>query len=195
MIEVFLSASVPLPDRNRIFFETADVLAIRESIKSLVEVVLPRGRITCGGHPAITPLLALFVREAELSADRVTIYQSRLFEGRLPAELAAFIDVRMVEAIGVDRARSLTAMRRAMIKSRAFSAGVFVGGMEGLFEERDLFAELHPGAAILPLSTTGAAAAVLYENGSYDAEFARNRTYSSLFRRRLLSSDEWSQPT
>lgn len=195
MIEVFLSASVPLPDRNRIFFETADVLAIREAIKSLVEVVLPRGRITCGGHPAITPLLAFCVREAELSADRVTIYQSRLFEGRLPPELADFIDVRMVDAVGTDRARSLTAMRRAMIGSRPFSAGVFVGGMEGIFEESNLFAELHPSAPILPLSTTGAAAAVLYKNGSYDPELARNRTYSSLFRRRLLPSDEWSRGT
>lgn len=39
MIDVFLSASVPLPDRNRVFFDTADVLAIREAIKALIEVV------------------------------------------------------------------------------------------------------------------------------------------------------------
>jgi hypothetical protein len=66
MTDIFLSASVPLPDWDHRFFETADVLSIREAIKALVETALPTGRITCGGHPAITPLLALFVREAGL---------------------------------------------------------------------------------------------------------------------------------
>lgn len=188
MIEVFLSASVPLPERDRLFFETADVLAIREAIKALVEVVLPIGRITCGGHPAITPLLALFVREAALNRDRLTIYQSELYRGQLPPELADFADVRMVPAVNFDKKASITAMRRAMIGSRSFSAAVIVGGMEGIFEEHDLFVERHPNAAVLPLSTTGAAADIVYRLGKYDPVFARNRTYSSLFRRKLLSA-------
>ena len=96
MIEIFLSASVPLPNRDRAFFDTADVLAIREAIKALVEVVLPIGRITCGGHPAITPLLALFSREASLDRNRLAIYQSKLFEGRLPPELENFVNVHML---------------------------------------------------------------------------------------------------
>lgn len=189
MIEVFLSASVPLPSRDRAFFDTADVLAIREAIKALVEVVLPIGRITCGGHPAITPLLALFVREADLDRHRVTIYQSRLFAGRLPAELADFVDIQMVDAVHEDRKESLTAMRRAMIASRSFAAAVIVGGMEGIYEERELFAEYHPGALVLPLSTTGGAAAVVYQQGAYDPVLARERTYPSLFRRKLLPAE------
>lgn len=188
MLEVFLSASVPLPERDRAFFDTADVLAIREAIKALVEVVLPIGRITCGGHPAVTPLLALFAREANLNRDRLTIYQSKLFEGRLPLELADFVDIHMVPAVDNDKNASLTAMRRAMIGSRSFSATVIVGGMEGIYEEYDLFVERHPNAAVLPLSTTGAAAAIVYQQGQYDPIFARDRTYSSLFRRRLLPS-------
>lgn len=187
MIEIFLSASVPLPKRNRVFFETADVLAIREAIKALVEVVLPVGRITCGGHPAITPLLALFVREAGLKSDRVTIYQSRLFQGKLPPELTDFVDVRMVDAVDKDKDRSLTAMRREMINSRSFNAAVIIGGMEGIYEERDLFVASHPNSKVLPLPTTGAAAAIVYRDGSYDRELARERTYPSLFRRRLIA--------
>ncbi|HDZ09168.1 hypothetical protein [Pseudohongiella sp.] len=186
MIEVFLSASVPLPERDRVFFDTADVLAIRESIKALVEVVLPIGRITCGGHPAITPLLALFAREANLNSDHLSIYQSQLFAGRLSPELADFAHVHMVPSVDDDRDASLTAMRRAMIESRSFSAAVIIGGMEGIYEEYDLFVECHPDAAILPLSTTGAAAAIIYQKGEYDRVFARDRTYSSLFRRKLL---------
>ncbi len=186
MIDIFLSASVPLPDRNRIFFDTADVLAIREAIKALVEVVLPIGRITCGGHPAITPLLALFSREASLDSNRVAIYQSKLFEGRLPPELAEFIDVHMVPAVDNNREASLTAMRKAMITSRKFSAAVIIGGMDGIYEEHKLFVEHHPNVAVLPLSTTGGAAKIVYQNGKYDPIFARDRTYSSLFRRKLL---------
>lgn len=186
MIDIFLSASVPLPDRNRVFFDTADVLAIREAIKALVEVVLPIGRITCGGHPAITPLLALFSREANLDRNRVAIYQSKLFEGRLPPELAEFVDVHMVPAVDGNREASLTAMRQAMIESRSFSAAVFVGGMDGIYEEHKLFVEHHPKATVLPLSTTGAAAKIIYQQGIYDPIFARDRTYSSLFRRKIL---------
>ncbi|WP_312428570.1 hypothetical protein [Achromobacter sp.] len=189
MIDVFLSASVPLPDRNRVFFDTADVLAIREAIKALVEVVLPVGRITCGGHPAITPLLALFSREANLDRNRVAIYQSKLFEGQLPHELAEFVDVHMVPAVDNNREASLTAMRRAMITSRKFSAAVIIGGMDGIYEEHHLFVEHHPNAAVLPLSTTGAAAQIVYQQGEYDPIFARGRTYSSMFRRKLLAAN------
>lgn len=189
MTDIFLSASVPLPDRNRVFFETADVLAIREAIKALVEVVLPIGRITCGGHPAITPLLALFTREANLDCSRVAIYQSELFKGRLPSELAEFVDVHMVPAVDKNREASLTAMRQAMITSRKFSAAVIVGGMDGIYEEHKLFVKHHPNAAVLPISTTGAAAQIVYQKGKYDSLFARDRTYSSLFRRKLLLVD------
>ncbi|WP_435656823.1 hypothetical protein [Brucella pituitosa] len=186
MIDVFLSASVPLPDRDRVFFDTADVLAIREAIKALVEVVLPIGRITCGGHPAITPLLALFVRETGLDNSRIDVYQSNLFSGRLPQELSDFVNVHMVPAIGSDHKASLSAMRKAMISSRKFGAAVIIGGMDGIFEEHSLFVNQHPNATVLPLSTTGAAAKIVYDGGTYDPNLARDRTYSSLFRRKLV---------
>ena len=187
MIDVFLSASVPLPSRDRIFFKSADVLAIREAIKALVEVVLPVGRITCGGHPAITPLLALFAGDAGLDRDRLSIYQSGLFNGRLPPDLAQFVNVYMVPAVGNNRDASLTAMRRAMIESRDFRAAVIIGGMEGIYEEHKIFVECHPRALILPLATTGAAAKIVFQQGGYDPIFLRDRTYSSLFRRKILS--------
>jgi hypothetical protein len=185
MIDVFLSASVPLPKRDRRFFDTADVLAIREAVKALVEVVLPVGRITCGGHPAITPLLALFVREAGLGADRLTIFQSALFARRFPRDIADFVDVRVIPAVGRNRKASLTAMRKEMVASRRFAAAVIIGGMEGVFEELDLFVKYHPSAAVLPLASTGAAADIIYRTGSYDEQLAHNLTYPSLFRRSL----------
>jgi hypothetical protein len=194
MIDVFLSASVPLPQRDRLFFDTADVLAIREAIKALVEVVLPVGRITCGGHPAITPLLALFVREAGLRPEGVTIFQSALFAGRMPPEITEFVDVRVVPAVGNDREASLTAMREEMVTSRHFAAAVIIGGMEGIFEELDLFVRHNPAAVILPLASTGAAAAVIHRSGHYDEQLARDLTFPSLFRRRLLPLQDTRNP-
>jgi len=193
MMDIFLSASVPLPERDRKFFKTADVLAIREAIKALVEVVLPQGTITCGGHPAITPLLALFVREAGLEAERVTIFQSAMFSDQLPKELSAFVDVRTVPAIGQQRNENLTAMRKEMIASREFAAAVFIGGMEGVLEELDLFGRVHPKARVLPLASTGAAAALIYKQGDFDKQFAYNMAYPSLFRRKLLLNDARSK--
>ena len=76
-----------------------------------------------------------------------------------------------------------------MIDSRNFKAAVIIGGMDGIFEEYKLFVESHPNAAVLPLSTTGAAAKIVYDLGQFDPIFARNRTYSSLFRRELLPND------
>jgi hypothetical protein len=125
MSDILLSASVPMPTRDRRFFETADVLAIRESIKALVEVVLPAGTLTCGGHPAITPLLALFVREADLDRRRVTIFQSRFFEDQFPPEILEFIDIRFTPKVPGNREASLTKMREEMISSRDFAAAVW----------------------------------------------------------------------
>jgi hypothetical protein len=188
MIDVFLSASVPLPTRDRLFFDTADVLLIREAVKALVEVVLPIGRITSGGHPAITPLLSLFVREAALGPDRLTIFQSEFFTGQMPAENDDFVDVRVVPAVNNSRDASLTRMRRDMIISRQFAAAVIIGGMEGIFEEVELFSLHHPHAAILPLASTGAAAAIVHKQGQFDPELATNLTFSSLFRHKLQLS-------
>ena len=185
MIDVFLSASIPLPERDPQFFGTADVLLIREAVKALVEVVLPIGRLTTGGHPAITPLLSLFAREAGHSTGRLTLFQSAFFERELPAANDEFADVRIVPAVPGNRTQSLTAMRRAMISSRTFGAAVVVGGMEGIFEEVSLFAELQPAGRILPIASTGAAAALVYKSGNYDKALATNLTFASLFRREL----------
>jgi hypothetical protein len=52
---VFLSASVPDPKRDPKYYRTADVTAIRDAVRALVTIVLPKARLVWGGHPAITP--------------------------------------------------------------------------------------------------------------------------------------------
>lgn len=187
MIDIFLSASIPSPERNREFFETADILAIRESIKSLVEIVLPVGRIICGGHPAITPLLSLFARDAGLGNDRIIVFQSDFFNKEFPEEIRQFINVNVIPAVGQNRELSLTEMRRVMVSSYKFGAAVFIGGMDGLFEEQRLFIKFNPRAKLIPLATTGAAAAIIFKEGNFPPVLAQDRTYSSLFRRQFAN--------
>lgn len=186
MINIFLSASVPLPHRDRKFFETADVFLIREAIRALVEVVLPRGHITFGGHPAITPLMSLYAKTAKLGSDRITVYQSAFFLGKFPRENDDFIDVRYTEAVQDDLDRSIERMRIEMLTSRKFDAAVLIGGMEGIRDEARLFREHNPNAQVLPVPTTGAAAAMEYIDGDYPRHLAKEISFASLFRRSLL---------
>lgn len=186
MINVFLSASVPLPSRDRKFYETADVFLIREAIRALVEVVLPRGHITFGGHPAITPLMSLYAKTANLGSDHITIYQSAFFLGKFPRENDDFADVRYIEAVQNNLSLSIERMRIEMLTSRRFDAAVLIGGMEGVRDEARLFREYNPGALVVPVPTTGAAAAIEYEEGNYPADWANEISFASLFRRNLL---------
>lgn len=185
MLNVFLSASIPLPNRDRQFYDTADILAIREALKALVEAVLPVGRLTTGGHPAITPLIALFVREAQLPKDRLTIFQSQIFFGQLPQANQEFADVRFTPAVKGNVAASLSAMREAMLKSQNFDVAVLIGGMEGVIDEAAMFRRFNPGAPVLPIASTGAAAATVFGEGEYPEELATELTYPTLFRRFL----------
>jgi hypothetical protein len=48
--------SVPLPSRNPVYFETADVIAVRALTMVVVEQQI---QLVFGGHPAITPMIRL----------------------------------------------------------------------------------------------------------------------------------------
>ena len=55
--QIFLSASIPLPERDPIFYQTADFIAIRDAVRALATIVIPKAHLVWGGHPAITPLI------------------------------------------------------------------------------------------------------------------------------------------
>ncbi|EJW10694.1 hypothetical protein A33M_4199 [Rhodovulum sp. PH10] len=184
MLTVFLSASVPLPDRDPRYFETADVLAIRDAVKALVGVVVPRGKLVFGGHPAITPLIRRLVEDMRRPVDaHVRLYQSAFFADRFPAEVAEFEGVTMVPAVDGDRQRSLDAMRTRMLTDQTPDAGVFIGGMEGVEEEYRLFRERWPQAPAWPIASTGAAARALWERfGPARPDLSNELAYPVLFR-------------
>lgn len=188
MIEVFLSAGVPLPERNRIFFETADVFLIREAVRALVEVVLPKGRITFGGHPAITPLMSLYAMSSRIGNGHITVYQSDFFRGEMPRENEDFVDIRYTPRVEGGISENLQLMRSDMLNSRKFDAAVFIGGMEGVRDEAAMFRMIHPEAMMLPIPATGAAARLEFLEGNYPQFLENEISFSSLFRRTLLPS-------
>ena len=86
---VFLSASVPQRERDPRFFETADVIAIRDAVIALASTVLANEEyhLIWGGHPSITPLITLVLGRYGLKmSDRVTLYQSNHYREHFPPE-------------------------------------------------------------------------------------------------------------
>jgi hypothetical protein len=158
MSAIFLSASVPLPGRGN-YFESADPFLIQVAVRELMTLALGRRRIVWGGHPAITPMIWAVCKDLGVRySDAVVLYQSRFFEEVFPEENAYFSNVKFVEPVRNDQAASLLAMRRAMLSRDDLSAAVFVGGMEGILAEHQLFTEFHPSGKILTLFSPGGAA-------------------------------------
>jgi len=159
MKQVFLSAGIPRPDELP-YGETADPLLIHSAVRSLCALLFGKQRIIWGGHPAITPMMWAACENLGIDyAETVRLYQSLFFADLFPEENQRFKNVTFVEA-GTDRESSLLAMRMAMMDN-PFSAGVFIGGKEGVIAEFELFRKAHPDAGVVILPSTGGAARIL----------------------------------
>ncbi len=157
MGDIFLSASVPIPGRGD-FHEDADPFLIQFAVRELFVVALGRRRLVWGGHPAITPMVWAICEDLGVEyANAVTLYQSKFFKAIFPEENERFANVVEVEAVDEDKDLSLIALRRTML-DRRYEAAVFIGGMEGLFHEYELFKQMNPDAPILAVGSTGGAA-------------------------------------
>tara|TARA_R110002051_G_scaffold313632_1_gene389871 strand:+ start:596 stop:1255 length:660 start_codon:yes stop_codon:yes gene_type:complete len=216
MKNIFLSASIPLPERHPKYYDTADIIAIRDAIIALATVVLPDHRIIWGGHPSITPLIYYVMErlvvndlkredwESEFSEvekdiistklkaniqNHVTLYQSLFFEDNFPPENEKFQNVVLTEN-GGDIHSSIHLMRQKMLRENTFSAAIFIGGMDGIEVEYNLFKELHPDALILPIASTGAATKIVYDNLLQEKfkneRFLKDYGYMSLFQKLLM---------
>ena len=216
MKNIFLSASIPLPERHPKYYDTADIIAIRDAVIALASVVLPHHRIVWGGHPSITPLIYYVMerfvindlqrddRESEFTEEErdiiystlkskiqnhVTLYQSLFFKDNFPPENEKFENVVLTEN-GGDIHSSIQIMRQKMLRDNSFSAAIFIGGMDGIEVEYNLFKELHPDALILPIASTGAATKIVYDE-LLPEEFKNERLvkdygYMSLFQKLLM---------
>ena len=180
---VFLSASFPSGDRGT-RFEPFDSGAIADAVTAVARAVLAAdGRLLFGGHPTITPLVLTVASELEIKG-AVDVFQSRWFADQITRETkmlkdAGFGAIRWTPE-RVTRKESLETMREAMLgRDRKLIAGVFVGGMEGVREEHELFRRFHPRVPSVSLVGPGGAAAQLpmAEGWSVLGEHVESRRY------------------
>ena len=158
MSAVFLSASVPVLGRGT-FFERTNPHLIQLAVREFVTTVLGRKLLVWGGHPAITPMVWAICEDLGVSyAEAAVLYQSRFFEDQFPVENALFKNVRFTDADPAGRPESLATMRRQMFQDTEFDAAVFIGGMEGIFDEYAMLIEFQPKVHILPVAAPGGAA-------------------------------------
>ena len=220
MFDVFLSASIPDKDRDPKYYETADFVAIRDAVIAIATVVVPEYRLVWGGHPAITPLIRTVYeeildtqREGKLSAEEfkkeikshVLLYQSRFFEKQFPKDNGVFEKVSLIESES-DKDTSLARMRKCMFATEGedeikkdYIAAFFIGGMDGVEKEFQLFCDANPSCSVFPIASTGAAAKLIYDglyenSNTYIDETAealkQDRAYISLFRKLLEKAKE-----
>ena len=215
MKNIFLSASIPLPERTK-YYETADIIAIRDSVMALASIALNQHKIVWGGHPSITPLIYFVIErmlvnkleredwdlplnkeektfiEIQLKGEiqqHVLLYQSLLFKDDFPPENETFQNVVLTDNLG-DIPSSIRHMRERMFSENKFDAAVFIGGMDGIEVEYNMFREYHPKALILPVASTGAATKIVYDNNFPEdlknERLVKDYGYMSLFQKMLI---------
>nr|WP_256369161.1 hypothetical protein [Ruegeria sp. HKCCA0235A] len=157
-----MSASVPR--YGRAGSESFDPYLIKEAVTALIEVILGRYLLVWGGQPAITPIVAASSEGYDVSFSGVaTLYQSAYFRKDYPSENQKFENFVETDEIRGNKAASLTLMRKQMLTSHEFFAGVFIGGMEGVVEEYEMFKKLHPLAIRLPIPSPGGTSQNLFK--------------------------------
>lgn len=177
---IFLSAGVPDPGKPH-FMGEADIAAISAVVSALLFVALGRRPIVWGGHPAITPMVWAYAESLEVDYGQwVTLYQSAFFREDFPEENKRFENVIVTESIEGDLELSLRLMRRRMLSVNSFDAAIFAGGMRGIFEEYQMIAEFAPKAKILPIISTGGAAAKLGSDLHVAEDLSTELDYVSL---------------
>lgn len=206
---VFLSASVPSDKRDERFTKIKNAqIQIEEAVIGLSRNVFSvGGKIVFGGHPSISPLIAMVATEYDVNKEienvsrnkrgekRITIFQSKAYEAVIPKDTTNLFDLGYSDIIWTDAKggeefnpkiqktaqchKSLEFMRREMLKGK-IDAMVCIGGMEGVESEFAIFRDLHPTKPIFILKTTGGASKILADE------------YSNLNVVRVLDSKDYS---
>src|SRR5215207_8351807 len=97
---IFLSASIPDQQTDNIYRHSADIIAIRDAVRALATVVIPKSYLIWGGHPAITPLIRYVMSTMNFNAqNHITLYQSEYFVSNFPKENNFFEKVIIVPAM------------------------------------------------------------------------------------------------
>lgn len=212
---ILLSASVPSERRsqkyqeNYIKIKNAQI-QIEEAIIGLSRNIFQaNGKIIFGGHPSISPLVAMVATEFRINKEienisrnegrekPITIFQSRAYEKVIPNETTSLFTLGYSNIVWTDAVsgeefnpsikgelqceKSLNLMRNQMINEQ-IDALVCIGGMEGVEREFEMFREYHPRKPIFLLKSTGGATKILADR------------YSNSENVRIMDSIEYVKP-
>ena len=194
MRSVFLSASIPDPERWQGYFDARE---ITDAVVAAGRSILTAGGIVVtGAHPTIAPLLLYVAAEFPVDYPRVIVYQSGLFENRMPAETLRFRedgvgDLRIVPPVAGEEPvpgkwdKSLFLMRQRMFDQTNPIAGIFIGGMEGVRQEFEMLTRRNTVLRSYALGGPGGEAAKLVD---FSPPYLRDvlsmgNVYPSIFRK------------
>lgn len=108
---------------------------------------------------------------------------------RFPDENQRFHNVVFIDPVKDEKDASLALMRDHMLSRDDLIASVFIGGMEGIDVEYDMFIERHPDAIVLPVPAPGGAALDLAKRlAFFDDDELHDIDFARLFRSRLSSA-------
>ncbi|WP_448632588.1 MULTISPECIES: SLOG domain-containing protein [Pseudomonas fluorescens group] len=183
---IFLSASIPVVGRGQ-YYETADPFLIQCAVREMAIATVRRHKIVWGGHPAITPMIWSICEDLGVEyTESVVLYQSRFFEGRYPEENQLFDNVVYTDSVPGDIQASLQLMREEMLSREDLIGAVFIGGMDGVEVEFEIFKRFNPQAFILPVAAPGGAALNLArDKGYFDGPELDDIDFATLFNRNL----------
>lgn len=197
--KILLSASVPSEKRNERYQEKYTKIKhaqiqIEEAVIGLSRNIFQQGgQLIFGGHPSISPLIAMVATEFKLNLEienmerneikdkPILLFQSRAFEDVSLSEKEnllklGYTQIKWIDAVGNEKydpeiegepqcEKSLELMRQEMI-NQPIDALVCIGGMENVEREFELFREIHSQKPIFLLKTTGGACKILAEKHS-----------------------------
>lgn len=186
MSKIFLSASVPTPGRE--YFEGSNPLLIREAIVAFTRVCMEyKIPFYFGGHPAVSPLVYQIAKNYVGKEDApIAIYQSEWFKKKTPDVVRYYHNIHWTTK-GEDCKESIKNMRKQMFEeNKDTCCAVFIGGMGGIIEEAERVKALYPSIDLLPVASTGCAAADVYKSeGLNNYDLSSNYVYLLAFRHLL----------
>ena len=187
-MKIFLSASVPDPNRHEEYSGDIKVSAIRDAIVAFTTICADwKIPFYFGGHPAISPLIYSVAKKYEDGTKQIKIYQSSFFKGKTPKEVAYFDNISWTPMIQGDLKASVEKMRDVMFNENPDTVmAVFIGGMDGILQEYKKIIQVFPQVSIVPLSSTGGAAVDVYKSAKcQNSDFSDSYAYLSLFQELL----------
>ena len=134
-----------------------------------------------GGHPSITALLAPIVMEGQAGEPWLRLVQDDRYWDRFIEEVGVIVHSPEVEGLcleaphGVD---GLKHLRSVMVGLDGVVGAVFVGGLEGIRQEFEVFGKRHPSLPRLAVGLGGGMAAELLLDRSEATEDGSDETIS-----------------